>query len=395
MAIKRGRRHFFLGLATLIPPAMGIFLFLAGSRQPAPTADEICALAQASRFDEAQARGTDYLRLSPGDPRVLLVMAEIALARPAPDPVGALTWLDRIHLYSGSLGAWALLDQGKAFYLLSRYDRSESCWTEALRQDPSIFESGRRLLDLFVLQGRFTEASCMILPQLKREPDPRDRLLLLLKLVQLEVDPPEPWSIVNQLEPVVRANAADLQTSVACGLALVSVSSSDEGLAILRQAVESNPAAPTAWDALLTGLEMAYRSDEWAAVWSRLPHTLAADPRFAKHLGRLHEEARQWSDAAQAYRRAWEHAPDNTVGYRLRRALFLSGQKEEAARRDRVVLEYRSAFKQARVIADQVQTALKEGRMPEVGLCQVMAVLRERMGRVDEARAWQQLDARK
>ena len=140
----------------------------------------------------------------------------------------------------------------------------------------------------------------MILPQLKHEPDPRDRMLLLLKLVQLEVDPPEPWSIVNQFQPVVRANPVDLPTSVACGLALVSVSRSEEGLSILRQALESNPDAPTAWDALLTGLEMAYRSDEWAAVWSRLPRTLAADPRFAKHLGRLHEETGRWSDAARA-----------------------------------------------------------------------------------------------
>ena len=47
------------------------------------------------------------------------------------------------------------------------------------------------------------------------------------------------------------------------------------------------------------------------------------------------------------------------------------------------------------MIADQVQTALAEGRMPDVALCQVMAGLRERMGRVDEARAWLQLDARK
>ena len=348
MAIKHGRRRLLLGIATLIPPAMGILLFWARSREPPPTADEVCALAQANRFDEAETRGTDYLRLAPGDSRVLLVMAEIALARPAPDPIRGACVARSYPSLLRIAGAWALLDQGKAFYLLSRYDRSESCWMEALRQDPAIVEAGRRLLDLFVLQGRFTEASGIILPQLNHEPDPRDRLLLLLELVQLEVDPPEPWSIVKQLQPVVQANPADLPTSVACGLALVSVSRSDEGLSILRRAVDSNPAAPTAWDALLNGLEMAYRSDEWTAVWTRLPHALATDPRFAKHLARLHEETHRWSDAARAYRRSWEYAPDNTVGYRLRRALFLSGQTEEAARWDRLVLDYRDAFKQAR-----------------------------------------------
>jgi tetratricopeptide (TPR) repeat protein len=395
MAIKCGRRRVLLGLVTLIPPAMGIFLILAGSPRPRPTADEVYALAQANRFDEAQARGAEYLRLAPDDSRVLLVMAEIALARPAPDPSQALAWLDRIHRYSGSLAAWALVDQGKAYYLLSQFDRAESCWKEALRRDPSVVQAGRRLLDLFIFQGRFTDASSVILPQLKHEPDPRDRLLLLLKLVQLEVDPPEPWSIINQFQPAIRANLVHLPTSVACGLALVSVSRSEQGLLILRQAVESNPDAPTAWDALLTGLEMAFRSDEWAAVWSRLPDTLATDPRFAKHLGRLHEESGQWSDAAGAYRRAWEYTPDNIVGYRLRRTLFFAGKTEEAAQWDRLVLDYRSAFKQARVIADQVKTALKEGRMPEEGLCRLMASLRERMGRIDEARAWRQLELQK
>src|ERR1700678_3032038 len=116
MAIKYGRRHLLLGLATLIPPVMGIFLILAGSLQPPPTADEVCALAQANRFDEAHARGADYLRRTPGDSRVLLVMAEIALARPAPDPRQALEWLERVRPDSRSLAAWALLDRGKAFY---------------------------------------------------------------------------------------------------------------------------------------------------------------------------------------------------------------------------------------------------------------------------------------
>ena len=144
--------------------------------------------------------------------------------------------------------------------------------------------------------------------------------------------------------------------------------------------------------ALLTGLEFAYRSDELAAVWSRLPQTMAALPRFAKHVGRMHEETRRWSDAAHAYRRAWDYVPDNIVGYHLRRALYLAGQTEEAARWDRHVLEYRSAFKEARVIADQIDTALKQGRMPHMGLCRLMADLRQRMGRVEEARAWQHID---
>jgi hypothetical protein len=123
----------------------------------------------------------------------------------------------------------------------------------------------------------------------------------------------------------------------------------------------------------------------------RLPHTLVADPRFAKHLGRLHQQAGRWSDAALAYRRAWDHEPDNVVGYRLRRTLFFAGQTEEAGRWDRIVLDYRNAFKEARGIVDQINAALKEGQMPDPGLCQRAARVRERMHRAEEARAWQRL----
>jgi tetratricopeptide (TPR) repeat protein len=392
MPMRYGLRQVLLALVTLVPLGIGMCLILDGSLRHRPTLDEVCALAQANRFDEAETRGTDYLRLFPDDSRAFLVMAELALARPSPEPSRALEWLDRIHPDSPSLAAWVLLDRGNAYYLLSRYGRSEACWRKALRQDPSVLPAGRRLLELFRLQGRFTEASALTLAQLKREPDLRDRMMLLLKLVQLEVDPPEPWSIVNQFEPAVRGNPVDVPTSVACGLALVSLSRSERGLSILRQALDCNPDSPTAWDALLTGLELANRSEEVADVFSRLPHALAADPRIAKHLGRLHEETSRWSDAASAYRRAWDYEPDNTVGYRLRRALVIAGQTEEAARWDRLVLDYRNAFKEARGIADQINASLDEGRIPTPGLCQLMASSRERMGRVEEARAWRQLE---
>ena len=395
MPMRCGLRHVLLTLATLVPLGMGGFFIWDGTSQPQPTLDEVCALAQASRFDEAQARGTDYLRHFPTDSRAFLVMAEVALARPSPEPYRALEWLDRIHPDSHSLAAWVLLNQGNAHYLLSRYIRSEECWKEALRQDSSVLQAGRRLLDLFLLQRRFTDASGLALTQIKLESDPRDRVLLLVKLVQFEVDPPEPWSIVNQLKPAVRSDPVDLPTSVACGLALVSVSRSEEGLSILRRALDCNPDAPTAWDALLTGLELANQSDALADVSSRLPHTLAADPRFAKHLGRLHQDKRRWSEAALAYRRAWDYEPDNTVGYRLRRALFFAGQTEEATRWDQIVLDYRNAFKKARGIVDQINAALREGRMPDPGLCQLAASVRERMGRVEEALAWQKLAIQK
>ncbi len=175
------------------------------------------------------------------------------------------------------------------------------------------------------------------------------------------------------------------------GLALVSVSKGAEGLSILRQACDRNFDAPAAWDALLAGLGLANLPQEFADVYSHLPSKMAADPRFAKHLGRLRQDAGQWSDAAAAFRCSWDHEPDNTVGYRLHRALFLAGQTDEAKRWEELVLDYREAFKKVRGLAVSANTALSEGHIPDPELCQRIAALRTRMRRLDESHAWQQL----
>ena len=391
MTTSLDRRRAILGIATLAPLGVFIVFLVTVSGGPGPTLDEVCALAQASRFDLAQARGAEYLRRFPDDSRAILVMAELALAGPTPDPDRALAYLDRIVPDSRSQAAWALTDQGNAFYLLSRFDRSETCWKQALGKDPSVLPAGRRLFDLLSLQGRWRDASSVVLAQLDHEPEPRDRLRLLTKLVQLEVDPPEPWSIINQCQPVVRANPADLPTSLACGLSLVLVSRADEGLAILRHAVDRNPGTATAWDALLTGLELASRTQDLANEWSRVPPTLAADPRFAKHQGHLEQEKGRWDEASRAHRRAWEHEQDNRVGYRLRRALVLAGHLEEAGHWDQIVLDYRSATKQARTIVERFNTTLNANQSADPRDCLAMAGLRERMGRALEARAWRRL----
>jgi tetratricopeptide (TPR) repeat protein len=384
-------RDFLLATATLAPLAAGISLGLAGALRPRPTLEEVCALGQAHRFDEAAARGEAYLRLYPDDSRALLVVAELALSRPTPDPDRALRWLGRIRVESPALAAWALVDRGQAYDLLGRPDRAEASWREAMRRDPSLREAGRRLLDLLTLQGRSAEARTLALGHLGREPDPHERARWLLRLARLEVDPPDPWVIVNRFEPAIRRQTADLATTLACGLALASVSRGQEALGMLRHAVERHPEAPTAWDALMAGLELAGRQAELRDLLGRLPDSLRADPRFAKHQGRCEQEAGRWLAAARWYRRAWEFEPDNTVGYRLRRALVFAGEKAEAERFDRLVLDYREAFKQVRGLLPEVDASLEGGGSPAPGLCRRMAELRQRMGRIDEARAWQDL----
>jgi predicted Zn-dependent protease len=383
-----------LAIASVLPLAAGIALVVGGALRPQPNLDEVCALAEAHRFDQAEARGAAYLRQFPDDPQALLVMAELALSRPAPEPQRALERLQRVRTGTPALAAWVLVNQGNAYWLLSRFDRSEVCWKEARERDPTVHEAGRRLLDLYTLQGRPAEARRLALGQFDREPDPRERLRLLLRLGRLDVDPLDPWLIINRFEPAIRRQAADLPTTLACGLALTSVSRSQDGLPLLRQAVQRHPADPAAWDALMTGLELARQDAELVEIFHRLPEDLRTDPRFAKHQGRLDQAAGRWSQAARAYRRAWDLEPEHTVGYRLRRALEFAGQPAEARCFDQLFLDYRAAYQQVRVLVDQAHAALGDGQPLPPELAPRMADLRERMGRPDEANAWRRLVSR-
>jgi tetratricopeptide (TPR) repeat protein len=384
-------RHALLAAATLIPLAAGVILIVIGPVRPPMDLEEITELARAGRFDEARSRGEAYLRSAPDDARALLVLAEVALSRPAADPRGALEYLDRIRPDAPAIAAWVLIDRGNAQMALGRFDRAESCWNEALAVAPSVPEAGRRLLDLLGLQGRLAEARTLALRLLEREPVAAERTKLMLRLARLDVDPPEPWTIVNRFEPAVRARTADLPSTIACGLALAGASRFDDGLAMLRQASEQNPDSPQAWDALLSGLEIASRREEMAEAFARLPGPLASDARFARHRGWLALEAGRWREAADSYRLAWEYQPDNAVGYRLRRALALLGATEEARRYDRAVLEYRDAFKRVRILIDEADAVMKEGKPLHPDLFPAMAELRRRMGRIEEATAWRRM----
>src|SRR3954468_2386847 len=92
-----GFRHALLAAATLLPLAAGISLIVAGSSRPRIDVEQVTGLARAGKFEDALPRGEAYLESVPDDPRALLVLAEVALSRPAADPSRALEYLDRIR----------------------------------------------------------------------------------------------------------------------------------------------------------------------------------------------------------------------------------------------------------------------------------------------------------
>jgi tetratricopeptide (TPR) repeat protein len=377
------------GLAVL----MGTGALVARRRfQTPPDLGAICALAREGRFDRAQELMAGYLEVFPGDDRAHLLMAQFAMDRPDAQPLVALDHLGWIHSRTPRDAAVVRFSVGKARYQQKRYDLAEIYWKEALELDPTVPEAGWALIDLLDFEGRAEEVHRLGMRLFEVEPDPRDRVRLLLEMSRLDVDRVAPGSAVQVFEPVWRQHPSYLPLALAVGLALVHNSQCAEGIEVLRAALERHPDSADAWNAWLTGLDEGYQPDRLRQEFARLPSSLAADPRFAKHEGTVAQGAHDWPRAVNAYRRACSFEPFNgVVLYQLRMALRCAGETAELRRVDQLLTVYRNAFKQMRPVYDEARVIKTLGLEPRAELYHRLAGLREQMGRFDEARAWHRL----
>ena len=103
------------------------------------------------------------------------------------------------------------------------------------------------------------------------EPDPRDRVKILLEMCRLDIESPDPLSQVLLFEPIVKEHPEHLPLCVTVGLAMIRVNRSEEGLRILGDALERNPGSHEAWDAWFTGLFNASEVEKLAVEFARLP----------------------------------------------------------------------------------------------------------------------------
>jgi len=357
-----------------------------------PDLATIAALAREGRFDRAQDLVARYLHAIPGDDRAHLLMAQLAMDRPDAQPQFALDQLQRIRTSTPREAAVVRFSVGKAHYQQKRYDLAETCWNEALALDPTVPEAGWALIDLLDFEARGEEAHRLGMQLFEVEPDPRDRVRLLLEMTRLDIDRVAPGSVVQVFEPVWRQHPAYLPLALAVGLAHVHNSRSAQGIEALRDALERHPDSADAWDGWLTGLDEGQQPELLSREFARLPQGLAADPRFAKHEGNVALGARDWPRAAQAYRRAYAFEPFNgVVLYRLRLAMRAAGDIAELHRVDQRLTAYRSAFLQMRPVYDEACAQKTLGLEPRTDLYHRLADLREQMGRFDEARAWHRL----
>ena len=354
--------------------------------------DEARALARVGEFDRARALLGRYLESAPGDPRARLLMAQVATERPDAAPDLALEHLRGLRTSGAPQAAVARFTEGKAYYQKKRYDLAESSWKEALRLDPGVPEAGWALMELCFLEGRIADAHDLGMRQHEAEPDPRDKVRVLLEVARLDVDKPAPGSVVLIFGDLARAHPEDLTLATVLGLALVHDSRAGAGLDVLRASLARHPGSAEAWDAWLTGLDDGGRPDELADEFDKLPEALRSDPRFLKHRGQVAATRRDWKAAVKAFARAEAREPfDGVVLYRLSRAARLAGDADELARVEKRLDTYQSAFKVNRQEVTDAASVRTLGLTPSPEVYQRLADLREKMGRYDEARAWHRM----
>src|SRR4051794_23765269 len=242
--------------------------------------------------------------------------------------------------------AW-MLNRGRAFERQKAMSRAEASWRKALEFDPRVPEAGWSLLGLDYIQGRTDDARRLALQLHETEPDPHDRVQLLLELVRQESQPPDPASLIPIFEPVVRLHPEDIHSAVALGLARIRNSQGDEGLELLRGLATSHPEDRACWAGLLEGLELANRGEELARSLERIPPHLSSHPSFHRFRARVAQDRGDWKDAASLYLRAFESNPlDDPVLYRLGRAFSVIGDAKEAGRFDTLARTRKAASEQ-------------------------------------------------
>jgi tetratricopeptide (TPR) repeat protein len=386
------------------------------SLAPTPNLAQILALARAGQFRLAQTLLAQHLKGDPKNQRAHLLMAQLTTESTNAQPGIALEHLGTIDRTTSEQTAKIKFLEGKARYQQGRYDLAEDCWTEALRLDPIVPEAGWALIELLDKEGRQEEAHRVGMRMHETEPDPRDRIRILLEMSRLDIQMPEPYSQIVLFEPLVKEHPENLPLALTFGRALVHHDRCDEGIEVLREALRRHPDSPEAWDAWLSALAFTPEVDFLVEEFGRLPKPLTSDPRFAKHEGTVAQRLRDLPRAVRAYRRAFAFEPYNQgVAYRFRAVLAQAGMTEEHERINRYYVAFGDAFlqmrgslfqspdinedpkiqekdfKQTRGAYLEVRAIKTLGVQPHPELYQRMADLRETMGRADEARAWHRL----
>ncbi len=327
--MTRSPRRFLAWFAAFV---LSLALLGAWSWWARPTLDGLDRLLAAGQFQAAERQLLGYLRAYPGDESARMLLARASVDRPDPKPELAIEQLEGLEPASSRRSAQVRSIRGEAYFLQRRYDRAESIWLDALKLDPSIAEVGWGLLNLYALEHRHDESRRLALQLHAHEPDPHDRLQLLLQMIRFDAHAIEIGSLVHQLEPVVAANPADLASSLALGTAYVQVGRAAEGLGLLGKLARQHPDRPEPSIHLAEAFAQTGQADELDKLIAKLPPPTRDSPRIITARAWLAMQRQDWSRAADLYLEAFAKRPgDPAIAYRLKTALHHAGRDDQLA----------------------------------------------------------------
>jgi len=372
---------------------------------PRPDLEPARRLIEAGNYPEAKVKLTPILAWAPRNPEVRAAMAEVLLNVDPPEPTEALRLLEGLKPASRGESAFLQVLRGRAYRLTNRPAKAEAAWRDALRLDPLVAEAGWRLIDQFYTEGRDDELRSWALRLHRREPDPTDRVRLLLEAMRPDAEPLAAAGVVAIFKEVVETDPDDRYAALAYYRALAKDGTGiDEALRGLRRIYEQHSSDPASLDGLVYGLIAAGDVDGLSATIVALPPEKASDRSLAFARGWLAEARKDDETAAREYALALIDRPsDAELLARLRGAYHrLKKDSEEAA-----IAARQAAVEAARVELRGIKGREQEigrpglfeeaiqrptlGRFPDPDLYKRLANVREAMGHPDEAIAWHRL----
>ena len=389
--------------------AVGLIAALAAwwMLAPTPALGPGLSLAESGRYAQAEPKLAAYLAYDPSNARAGLAMANVLMNLEPPKVAEAIERLDAIRAANPSQAAHALMIRGKAHRALDQPGKAESEWREALRRDPMVAEAGMLLLELYYTEGRNDEQHQLALRLHRSEPDPIDRVRLLLEAMRPDAEPLAAAGVIALFRPVVKEHPDDLYPALAYYRALAKDGTGiDEALTGLRRLTEAHPDDLACWDGLLYAMAPV-DLDNLESTIAKLPPEIASSRKLARYRGQLAESKRDFAAAIAQYNLALTEAPaDREILHRLGEVLKLAGRETESQAVKRRETEVEAARVELRGIKgrepqegrlgvfEEATSLPNLGRTPAAPIYQKLASIRERMGHPDEALAWHKLALR-
>jgi tetratricopeptide (TPR) repeat protein len=209
---------------------------------------------------------------------------------------------------------------------------------DALKADPKASDTYEELTDLYLRLSRPADATALAQEALKQDPDNVDAHRMLGRVyfsqinkgTQGQIDERALRLALQEFQKVTEKDPKDAESWVTLGRLYAGTNDSTNAEKAYNQALVVEPDNEEA----LTGLALVYGNNgDTAKAIEKLKAATdkSPNPRSFMMLAEAYENQKNFKDAADALKKAWEMAPDNErLATKLADDLFFSDQYDEA-----------------------------------------------------------------